>query len=473
MPGQTSEDLLALFDRAPLNRRYWVAFAILAAITVLEFFDFSVVAFLLAVIGPQWHLTYGQSALILYAGGVGAIVGALIFGSLSDAWGRKSQMIIGTFICGGGAALIGFVPDGAWHLFALLRFVVGIGLTAAAVPSLTMIVELTPTRHRTSVTSFFVVFATAGGLVASSTSAALLVAIGWRGMAMLGIIVTVVGLLAALFVPESVRWLTAKGRFAEARGEVAKHLGVPLQAVPLPTTMPGTVPRGRLSELLTQPRQFWETLLIWGGAATAAYGVYLWGPTVVALLLKVPPQQAAKYFIFVTGFGVIGKIVVSLLVPLLGRRLLGAIWGFGGVAALAAVGFSGGTLIGGVPLIVVLLCASTFCIDGSFSNLAPYTVESFGVRLGARAAGLGQTANGIGKILGPLSLALIAGTANFVSPKATEGALLPAFLFLAFGMLLVGLSFVILGRETHGRPMALGSEELVARRPVILGTQAR
>ncbi|MGC2521301.1 MAG: MFS transporter, partial [Stellaceae bacterium] len=232
MPGQTSEDLLALFDRAPLNRRYWVAFAILAAITVLEFFDFSVVAFLLAVIGPQWHLTYGQSALILYAGGVGAIVGALIFGSLSDAWGRKSQMIIGTFICGVGAALIGFVPDGAWHVFALLRFVVGIGLTAAAVPSLTMIVELTPTRHRTSVTSFFVVFATAGGLVASSTSAALLVAIGWRGMAMLGISVAVVGVLAALFVPESVRWLTAKGRFAEARGEVAKHLALPLQAVP-------------------------------------------------------------------------------------------------------------------------------------------------------------------------------------------------------------------------------------------------
>ncbi len=473
MPGQTSEDLLALFDRAPLNRRYWVAFAILAAITVLEFFDFSVVAFLLAVIGPQWHLTYGQSALILYAGGVGAIVGALIFGSLSDAWGRKSQMIIGTFICGVGAALIGFVPDGAWHVFALLRFVVGIGLTAAAVPSLTMIVELTPTRHRTSVTSFFVVFATAGGLVASSTSAALLVAIGWRGMAMLGISVAVVGVLAALFVPESVRWLTAKGRFAEARGEVAKHLALPLQAVPLPTVMPATVPGGRLSELLSQPRQFCETMLIWGGAATAAYGVYLWGPTVVALLLKVPPQQAAKYFIFVTGFGVIGKIVVSLLVPLLGRRLLGAVWGFGGVAALAAVGFSGGALVGGVPLIVVLLCASTFCIDGSFSNLAPYTVESFGVRLGARAAGLGQTANGIGKILGPLSLALIAGTANFVSPKATEGALLPAFLFLAFGMLLVGLSFAFLGRETHGRPMALGGEEPMARRPIVLGTQAR
>ena len=474
MPGQTSEDLLALFDSAPLNRRYWVAFAILSAITVLEFFDFSIVAFLLAVVGPQWHLTYGQSALILYSGGVGSIVGALVFGGLSDASGRKAQMIIGTFICGIGAALIGFVPDGAWQLFALLRFVVGVGLTAAVVPALTIVVELTPTRHRTMVTSFYVVFATAGGFLASITSAALLAAIGWRGMAMLGISVAVVGVLAAFFVPESVRWLTAKGRFAEARAKVAEHLGLPLQSVPLPTVMPAAVPRGRLSELLEQPRQFCETLLIWGGAATAAYGIYLWGPTVVALLLKVPVPQAAKYFIYVTGAGIFGKIVVSFLAPVIGRRALGIIWGFGGVVALAAAGFYGSAFVGGVPLIVVFLAASAFCIDGSFSNLAPYTVESYGVRLGARASGLGQTANGVGKILGPLSLALIAGTSNFVSPKATEGALFGSFLVLAFGMALVGLSFALLGRETHGRAMSLGeAEQPAGRRPVVLGAETR
>ena len=473
MPGQTSEDLLALFDSAPLNRRYWVAFAILSAITVLEFFDFSIVAFLLAVVGPQWHLTYGQSALILYSGGVGSIVGALVFGGLADASGRKAQMIIGTFICGIGAALIGFVPDGAWQLFALLRFVVGVGLTAAVVPALTIVVELTPTRHRTMVTSFYVVFATAGGFLASITSAALLAAIGWRGMAMLGISVAVVGVLAAFFVPESVRWLTAKGRFAEARAKVAEHLGLPLQAVPLPTVMPASVPRGRLSELLQQPRQFWETLLIWGGAATAAYGIYLWGPTVVALLLKVPVPQAAKYFIYVTGAGIVGKIIVSLLAPLIGRRMLGVIWGFGGVVALSAAGYSGSAFIGSVPLIVVFLAASAFCIDGSFSNLAPYTVESYGVRLGARASGLGQTANGVGKILGPLSLALIAGTSNIVSPKATEGALFGSFLVLAFGMALVGLSFALLGRETHGRAMSLGDAEPSVRQPVVLGAETR
>ena len=139
-------------------------------------------------------------------------------------------------------------------------------------------------------------------------------------------------------------------------------------------------------------------------------------------------------------------------------------FGFGAAIALVAAAYFNQVFVGGVPLLVVLLCCSTFGIDGGFSNLAPYTVESFGVRMGARSSGLGQAANGVGKILGPLSLALIAGTGNLVSPKATEGAVLPAFLFLAFGMVLVGLSFSVLGVETHGRAMAVDEEvEGVAR----------
>src|SRR4051812_21305771 len=178
--GQTSEALLSLFDTARLRPRYWVNFSLLSLITVLEFFDFAIVAFLLAVLGPQWHLTYGQSAIVLYSGGVGAICGAGIWGSLSDAWGRKAQLVLGTFICGIGAGAIGLVPEGAWIALAVLRFIVGFGLTAAVTPCLTLVVEITPTRFRTAVSSFYVVFATVGALLASATSAALLALFGWR-----------------------------------------------------------------------------------------------------------------------------------------------------------------------------------------------------------------------------------------------------------------------------------------------------
>jgi MFS transporter, putative metabolite:H+ symporter len=473
VPGATSEDLLALFDSAPLNRRYWVIFALMSAVFVFDFFDFLVVGYLLAAVAREWHLTYGQSAVILYSGGLGAILGALVFGAFSDAWGRKQQMVIGTFICACSSGLIAFIPEGAWWLFALLRFFVGVGLTAAVTPSLTVVVELTPTRHRTFATSFYVVFASAGGFLAPLISAAMLGPYGWRRVALLGFVAAIIGILVWLFTPESVRWLAAKGRFAEARTGVARHLGLPLRDVPLPTVPPATVPRGNLLDLLSQPRMFWETILIWGGSSTAGYGVYLWGPTIVALLLKVPVPEAAKYFVFVSAAGVAGKIVVTFIAPLIGRRVLGVLWGFGGVVALAAAGYYNGVLVNGLPLLVILLMCSTFCIEGGFSNLAPYTVESYGVSLGARASGLGQTANGVGKILGPLSLALIAGTSNVVSPKATEAAVFPAFLFLAFCMLLVGLSFLLLGVETHGKAIALGAEETPPRSRGVLGTQTR
>ena len=465
MRGQTSEDLLALYDTAALNARYWSTFILMSAVFVFDFFDFLVVGYLLAAVAPEWHLTYGQSAMILYSGGVGAILGALVFGAFSDAWGRKPQMVIGTFICAVSSGLIAFIPDGAWWLFAILRFFVGVGLTAAVTPSLTVVVELTPTRHRTMATSFYVVFASAGGFLAPLVSAAIMGPYGWRRVALLGFVAAIIGVLVWLFTPESVRWLAAKGRFAEARAGVAKQLGLPLREVPLPTIPPQTVPRGNLLDLLSHPRMFWETILIWGGSSTAGYGVYLWGPTIVALLLKVPVPQAAKYFVLVSAAGVFGKIVVTLIAPLIGRRVLGVLWGFGGTVALAAAGYYNGEFVSGLPLLVILLMCSTFCIEGGFSNLAPYTVESYGVSLGARSSGLGQTANGFGKILGPLSLALIAGTSNLVSPKATAAAVFPAFLFLAFCMALVGLSFLILGVETHGKVMALVADEQSPRQP--------
>ena len=69
--------------------------------------------------------------------------------------------------------------------------------------------------------------------------------------------------------------------------------------------------------------------------------------------------------------------------------------------------------------------------SGLFANISPYTIEAFPVSLGARAAGLAQASNGIGKILGPLCLALIAGSSDVVSPKATADSIAPAFLFIA------------------------------------------
>ena len=65
---------------------------------------------------------------------------------------------------------------------------------------------------------------------------------------------------------------------------------------------------------------------------------------------------------------------------------------------------------------------------------------------------------GVGKIAGPLCLALIAGASNLITPKATIDAVTPAFLFLAGCGLAIGLAFSLLGVETHGRQLALEND---------------
>ena len=57
----------------------------------------------------------------------------------------------------------------------------------------------------------------------------------------------------------------------------------------------------------------------------------------------------------------------------------------------------------------------------------------------------------MGKIIGPLGLAVIVGSSSYVSPKVTLDAIFPALLFLAFWYGQAAIMFLVLGFETKGR----------------------
>jgi putative MFS transporter len=72
-------------------------------------------------------------------------------------------------------------------------------------------------------------------------------------------------------------------------------------------------------------------------------------------------------------------------------------------------------------------------------------------RLRASGMGFSYGIGNLGKIIGPLGLALIIGSSNYVSPKVTPDGIFPALLFLAFWYAQAGLMFLLLGFETKGR----------------------
>lgn len=460
-------DLAGIYNSASIGARYWRTFSLLAANQALDFFDFFIVGFIVAVIGPQWQLTFGQSATILLGAGVGAMIGALVWGVFADKWGRKLLIVMGTFICAGASAALAFVPDGNWQLFAILRFGVGFGLAASATPTGALIVEYTPTRLRTFATSFIVVANSVGVLLAASTAASLLALLGWRGIAALGVLPAAVGILVWIFVPESYLWLLSAGRPADARRSVASALNVTPESLPMPVASPAARNSVRLSELFVDPRRVVLIGITWLCASTAFYGVYLWGPTIIALLLNIGPRDAAKYLVYVGFVGVAGKILFSVLPQWLGRRRSGELMGYAGALGLFLAGYFHQAYVLGLPAFIILLMAGDLFFEGGLANIAPYSVEVFGVRLGARSVGLAQAANAMGKIVGPIVLAVIAGTSNIISPQATADSVFPAFVFFAGCSLVVGLCFTLIPIETHGKPLQLDIEADVAKRGMV------
>jgi putative MFS transporter len=451
----SAQDWLSALEKSNLTPRYYATIALMVAQEMLEFYDFFLVGYLVSVLAPGWHLTYGQSAMMLLSSGVGAIAGSLFGGQIADRIGRKTIIWVGGLIFSLGAAGCALIPDGSWILFSMLRFVVGFGSIAAVSAQNPLVVEITPTRYRTFVSSMMVVPVALGTMFAAMISANLLPVIGWRGVAATGALPIVTSLLIAWIAPESVRWLLSRGRNADARREAAKLLGVPESSVTLPNAIEPERKSGSLAELLGDQKRFWWVVVIWTGISTGTYGVILWGPTILSQLLKITAHEAAHYFVYASIASMLGRVLFSVLPLYIGRRGAALVGTFGSVLVMLAIFAFYREFVGGWSVFALLVVSGAVFYSGCFSNMSPYVVEVFPVSLGARAFGLAQAANGIGKIMGPVCLALIAGSSDVVSPKATADAIAPAFLFLAACEFAALVAIIAYRKEPHGKPMEI------------------
>ena len=450
--GNAAQDWLDALEKSRLTPRYYLTIALIVMQEMFEFYDFFLVGYLVSVLAPGWHLTYGQSAMMLLSSGVGAIAGATIGGKFADIVGRKRMIWGGGFIFALGAAGCAFIPDGAWIQFSLLRFVVGFGSMAATTAQNPLIVEITPTRYRTFVSSMMVVPVALGTMFAAMISAGLLPVIGWRGVAATGGLPVITSLLILLLVPESIRWLLSRGRNADARREAAKLLGVPENSISLPKAVE-TTRKASIRELLKDQKRFWWVAVIWIGISTGTYGVILWGPTILSQLLKISAHEAAHYFVYASIFSLLGRVLFSVLPLYIGRRGAAIVGTACSVVIMLAIFTFYREFVAGWSVFALLVIFGAMFYSGQFSNMSPYVVEVFPVSLGGRAFGLAQASNGVGKILGPVCLALIAGSGDIVSPKATTDAIAPAFLFLAACELAALIAIVAFRQEPHGKPM--------------------
>jgi putative MFS transporter len=460
-------DLLEQQNSLTVNQ--WKIFTACLFSIVIDFFDFALIGFVLAFFVKEWHLTFGQSGAILFASGVAAIPGGIIFGWLGDRIGRRKVFMMMILTLSFGTGVTALAPENGWIFIAAMRFIVGLGVGGLAAVDLPLLQEFVPASKRGWVSGLSIGLLPLGPLLAALLSASLGAIIGWRGLFAIGLVPAAFAFVIRLWVPESPRWLFGQGRFEEARRSLAWALKLDPGEIQLPASLPEQ-PRVSWLELFKYPRSIAAAILT-GLSSTGAVGVALWGATLLVLVLKVTPTEAAYLSVWIALIGIPGRALGAWLSDALGRRWAGFLLSVAAGCGTMLAGYLHGAYIGAASAFFLMLLLASFFSNASFSVVFPYMAELWPAKLRASGFGLVYGCSNIAKFIGPAGLAIIAGASNYVAPQATLDALVPAFNYFAAWYLLAVVGFLFIGIETRGRTI----EELDAAlaRPVPIRAAAR
>ncbi|KAG1719873.1 general substrate transporter [Suillus lakei] len=199
----------------------WFVWLLVACCTIsglLFGYDTGVISGTLVTIkgdlGPA-QLSDGQKEFITSATTLGALLGGLAAGAMSDWTGRRPVLGIADVIFVGGA-LGQAVCHTVWSMIGC-RFLIGIGVGLASCIAPLYIQELSPTRMRGRMVVLNVVMITFGQVVAYGIDAGFAnVSGGWRWMVGLGTVPAGIQLICLAFLPESPRILIRNGNIEAA-----------------------------------------------------------------------------------------------------------------------------------------------------------------------------------------------------------------------------------------------------------------
>ncbi|MDR5825979.1 MFS transporter [Caballeronia sp. LZ043] len=432
--------------------------------SMLEFWDAFLIGFIMAFLIKPWGLTYGIMGAVLLASGVGAIVGGVVWGVAADRFGRKPVFVVSLLLLAAASVGLAFTPERGWLYMAAMRTVIGF-CSAGYFIQIALVQEFTPPRRRGMLTGIVSAITTGGLLLGAFSGAFLIPAIGWRWTFVLGAAPALIALLGAFYIPESPRWLALQGRHDDARKAVAWALGQAAPSGDLVASAPQPASVTSWFEIFRCPRPLLTATLVNVGLISGYYGIVLWAPTLMAQIQSLAPVLASKVMIGFSVLGIAARLAAASLADRIGRRKTGGWFALAAAAALLAAGYIGhGDWLSRAYFWLPLLLAFIFA-DGSLSVCAAYSTEIWPSRLRGSGAGFAGLAGSVGKILGPLGLALTAGSGNVVMPSATVSVIVPAFQFLAFCLCVCGVTYLTIGIEARGRALESLDDGVAPREP--------
>jgi MFS family permease len=459
----------ARLDRLPWSRFHTLLVLALGVTWVLDGLEVTIVG----ALGPalQDRATLGLSTT--QVGGAasfylaGAIAGALVFGWLTDRFGRQAMVFItlGVYLTG----VLASALSANFAMFALSRMVTGLGIGGEYAAINSAIDELIPARWRGRVDlivngSFWL------GAAAGAAAAPLLldtrlfpVGLGWRlGFAIGGVLGLGVLFLRRL-VPESPRWLITHGRVDQAERMAAGIEARAGGASPLPPDAPTlAISPGRtfglralIHVLLTRYRRRAALVLALMAAQAFLYNALFFTYGVVLTKFEaVPPQRVGLFLLPLAAGNFAGPLLLGALFDTVGRKaMITGAYALAGVLMIAtALAFGGGLLTAAsqtAAWVVIFFFASAAASAAylTASEIFPLEVRALAIAVFYAAGTL------IGGLAAPTLYGALVATGQ-------RWALCGGYLFAAVLMLAAALVELRLGVAAERQPLEAVADPL-------------
>jgi MFS transporter, AAHS family, vanillate permease len=234
-------------DRLPMTRFQVIAVTLCVLLNMLDGYDLLAMAYTAGDVAFEMHLDATKVGVLLAAGLIGTVAGALLLAPWADRFGRRPLLIVGLVLMTFGMLATSLAGNG-WQL-ASLRALTGFGIGAMLATVTVVTSEYSSKKWRTATISLQMVAYTVGASIGGTVAESLIPHFGWRSVFAVG------GLMAATMIPfvlwrmpETLAFLLAR-RPPDALARVNRLL----TRMHYPTLEALPAPRGKHAHLKLDP----------------------------------------------------------------------------------------------------------------------------------------------------------------------------------------------------------------------------
>lgn len=467
-------DIPARMDRLPWSKFHWLIVFALGITWILDGLEVTIVGSIGSALESKDTLALSSAAVGAAASVyiAGAVLGSLLFGYLTDRFGRKRLFMItlGVYVISTGLTAFSF----NFYSFALFRFLTGMGIGGEYSAINSAIDEMIPARVRgwTDLAingSYWI-----GSIVGSLATFVLLnphllpESTGWRAAFGVGVVLGLAILFVRRYVPESPRWLMTHGRLDEANRDVSqiedrvkkddnsKELPEPRGTITIKERHSigfGTIVK-TMSE--TYPKRSILGIALMSGQAFLYNAIFFTYALVLSTFYKVPSDAVPIYLIAFALGNFAGPLILGKLFDSVGRRpMITFTYVFSGaILAVTAYLFESGVLNATTQ---TLAWTIVFFFASAGASSAYLTVsEIFPLEIRAMAiAFFYSVGTALGGLVAPLIYGYLIGTGN-------PTLLFYGYLAGAILMVMGGLAELLLGVKAERESLEMIAKPLSA-----------